>query len=203
MISDTGKSRIAWLGALILALVLALSCMPVATVGTELTRNTIRLSLAWYFVALILMMGLPRQERNATTRRGRIARWCWTWGVVCFVLHLVAAFQFFHQWSHAHAFEHTREVSGIGQGIYVSYLFTGLWILDTIWWWCWPQEFATRSIWWDRCLHAFMLFIVFNGTIVFETGMIRFVGATMFVILAAAWVQVLLRRMSGERLVVR
>src|SRR5262245_64557054 len=179
MISGTGKSRIAWLGAVILSLVLALSYTLVAAVGTELTRNSIRLSLAWYVVALMLLMGLPRQERNATTPRGRIARWCWTWGVVCFVLHLVMAFHFFHHWSHAHAYEHTREVSGIGEGIYISYLFAGVWIMDTIWWWCWPQEFAMRSIWWDRCLHSFMLFIVFNGTIVFEAGMIRWFGMTM------------------------
>jgi len=196
----TGESRIAWLGALLLSLMLALSCTLVATMGTALTKNTIRLSIAWYFVALMLMMALPRQERNATTRRGKIARWCWTWGVVCFVLHLVMAFHFFHHWSHAHAYEHTRDVSGIGEGIYVSYLFTGLWIMDTIWWWRWPQEFATRSIWWDRCLHSFMLFIVFNGTIVFEAGMTRWFGVTMFSILGVAWARALPRSMRGERL---
>src|SRR5262249_54223883 len=111
----------------------------------------------------------------------------WTWGVVCFLVHLAMAFHYYHHWSHANAFEHTREVSGNGEGIYLSYLFTWLWVCDAVWWWCWPRQFAGRSAWIDRGLHAFMLFIVFNGMVVFETGTIRWAGLVMFAVLTPLW----------------
>jgi hypothetical protein len=99
------------------------------------------------------------------------------------------AFHFYHHWSHADAFEHTRQVSGTGEGIFASYLFTWIWIADVIWWWFWPERFAARSLWIGRTLHAFMLFIVFNGMVVFESGVIRWAGIVMFVGLAAAWLR--------------
>jgi hypothetical protein len=155
--------------------------------GETLTRNTVRLSLAWYATALCLMMRLGPTDWLATSGVGRLARWCWTWGVVCFLVHLAMAFHYYHHWSHAHAFEHTRAVSGTGEGIYVSYLFTALWLADAIWWWALPAAYAARSAWIDRALHAFMLFIVFNGMVVFENGPIRWAGLLLFVALPAAW----------------
>jgi hypothetical protein len=152
-----------------------------------LTRNTVRLSLAWYAAALCLMMRLNPVDWLAISNLGNLARWCWTWGVVCFLVHLAMAFHYYHHWSHAHAFEHTRQVSGAGEGIYVSYLFTWLWIADAVWWWIQPKRYAARPVWIDRALHAFMLFIVFNGMIVFESGAIRWAGLLLFILLPAGW----------------
>ncbi len=115
------------------------------------------------------MLFLRPADWAIETPRGWAARWCWTWGLVCFLVHLAMAFHYFHHWSHAHAFERTREVSGVGEGIYVSYLFTWLWGADVAYWWLSPGGYAARSRWIDRTLQAFMLFIVINGTIVFET----------------------------------
>jgi hypothetical protein len=174
-----------------LALVLAtfmLTFAMAAEPGEMLTRNTVRLSLAWYATALTLMMRLAPDDWRAETRIGQVTRWCWTWSIVCFWVHLGVAFHFYHGWSHAHAFEHTRQVSGIGEGIYVSYLFTWLWTGDMIWWWVRPGSYAARSPWIDRALHAFMLFIVFNGMVVYESGLIRWAGLAMFAGLAAAWI---------------
>jgi hypothetical protein len=39
----------------------------------------------------------------------------------------------------------------------------------------------------DAVLHTFMLFIVFNGTVVYETGPIRWAGLTGFLLLAGVW----------------
>jgi hypothetical protein len=174
-------------GIALLVAILAGTSMLADDTGEMLTRNTVRLSLAWYAVALLLIMRLRPADWIAMSARGCLARWCWTWGVVCFLVHLGMAFHYYHRWSHAHAFEHTREVGGIGEGIYVSYLFTWLWIGDAAWWWTRPQQYAARPAWIDRSLHAFMLFIVFNGMIIFESGVIRWAGAFMFAALAAAW----------------
>jgi len=172
-------------GALVLTI--GLSLLLANQTGEMLTRNTVRLSLAWYSIAFCLMFCLGPADWTASTRLGRVARWCWTLSLVTFLVHLMMAFHFYHHWSHADAFNHTAEMSGIGEGIYVSYLFTLLWIVDVAWWWIQPLQFATRSVWIDRTLHAFMLFIVFNGTVIYERGPIRWAALAVFAALAIAW----------------
>ena len=174
-------------GLILLVTVIGLSAALADDVGETLTRNTVRLSLAWYAAALCLMMRLRPGDWRAESRLGSLARWCWAWAVICFLVHLAVAFHYYHHWSHADAFDHTRRVSGSGEGIYASYLFTCLWLADAVWWWSRPKQYATRSAWIDRALHAFMLFIVFNGMVVFESGPIRWAGMLMFVALPVAW----------------
>jgi len=175
-------------GAALLAAVLLVSRWLAGDVGDTLTRNTVRLSLAWYAVALCLLLRLSAADWGAESPAGRFARWCWTWALICFLVHLVMAFHYYHHWSHEHAFERTRRISGVGQGLYVSYLFTLLWTADVLWWWMAPARYRARSPWVDRLLHAFMLFIVFNSMVVFETGPIRWAGLAMFAVLGLAWI---------------
>jgi hypothetical protein len=99
-------------------------------------------------------------------------------GCALFWLHVAAAFHFYHRWSHHHAVEHTaaetKRLLGFefGQGIYFSYLFMVLWAIDAAWQWRTPL--APRRSPWTRCLvHAYLFFIAFNGTIVFEDGPVR------------------------------
>jgi len=175
------------LGLGLLAAVMLLTAVLAADVGEMLTRNTIRLSLAWYTVALCLMMRLNADDWSTTTASGKLARGCWTWAWACFLVHVVVAFHFYHHWSHADAFERTRRISGVGEGLYFSYLFTLLWSADVGFWWLWPARYAARPVWVDRSLHGFMLFMVFNSTVVFESGSIRWAGVTMFVVWGIAW----------------
>jgi hypothetical protein len=174
-------------GIAFLVAVFLLSTSPIQDGGDMRTRNTVRLSLAWYAVALFQMMRLDTADWSAATFLGRFARWCWTWAMVCFLVHLMTAFNYFHHWSHAHAFNQTRQVSGVGEGIYTLYLFVGVGLVDALWWWIRPKNYAGRSAWIDRVLHSFMLFIVFNGMIVFESGPIRWAGVLLFALLVIAW----------------
>jgi hypothetical protein len=106
--------------------------------GVLLTKWTIRLALVCYVacVAGWLSLGPARQPR--------IARAIWTLGCVLFDVHVACAFHFYHHWSHANAWQHTaertRELLGIavGDGIYFSYLFLFLWLLDVVWLWVCP-----------------------------------------------------------------
>jgi hypothetical protein len=173
------------MGMGLLAGIVALSFAAFDDAGDALIRNTIRLSLAWLLVALLLMLRLRREAWAAGTPLGRIARWCWAWGCVVFLVHLWMAFHYYHHWSWRHALEHTRRVAGVGEGIYVSYMFTWLWIADAAWWWARPASYAQRSAWIGRALHGFMLFIVFNGTVIYETGPIRYAGLGGLLILVA------------------
>src|SRR5262249_45029697 len=143
-------------GAALLTVTILGSSYIAADHGESLTRNTIRLALAWYFAALFLMMRLDRDGWRTETAAGRVARWCWTWGIVCFLVHVGMAFQYYHHWSHADAFERTRRISGLGEGIYFSYLFGLLWAADAAWWWIAPVRYAVRSRWVDASLHGFM-----------------------------------------------
>jgi hypothetical protein len=93
------------------------------------------------------------------------------------------AFEHYHHWSHAEAMRHTQERSGFGAGIFASHLFTLLWTADVLSWWLSPVWHSTRPRWIGWMLHAYMAFIVFNATVVYETGLIRWAGAAMFVAL--------------------
>jgi hypothetical protein len=157
------------------------------TLGDDLIRFTIRLALVYYVLAASLMLRLPAGDWRASAGRGRLARWCWTLAWAAYLVHLGMAFHHYHSWSHAAAVEHTRQVSGVGAGIYASHLFTLVWTMDVLFWWLQPARYATRSPWIDRMLHGFMAFIIFNGTIVYENGPIRWFGILMFSVLALLW----------------
>jgi hypothetical protein len=173
----------AW--AVLLAAVLAAPWLvPRADTGGYIIRGTVRVALAYYAAALVLMLTLRPHEWAAVTGRGRLARWCWALAWVTYGVHVGVAFHYYHHWSHADAVRHTREVSGVGEGIYVSHLFGVLWALDVAWWWLWPAAYAARPAWAVGLLHGFMAFIVFCGTVVYEGGPVRWAGAVLFAGLA-------------------
>jgi hypothetical protein len=183
----------------LLALILALPSLTASpTAGDDLTRHTVRLALLYYAAALTLMIQLRPPEWLARSGKGRLARWCWTLAWAAFVVHLAMAFHHYHHWSHEDAVRHTREVSGVGEGIYVSHLFGLAWIADVAGWWLRPAWYARRSPWIDRALHGFMVFVVFNATIVYETGLIRWLGVAFFAWLAAVCVLSHRRRGAGR-----
>jgi hypothetical protein len=195
-------SRHAWLipltGLAWLVLLSAVLCWPhltqSATLGEDLTRNTVRVSLLFYAAAAVLMLRLQPGEWDATTARGRLARWLWTLSWVAYLVHLGMAFHHYHRWSHAAAVEHVERIAHFGPGIYVSHLFTLLWTADVTWWWLRPHGYAARPPWLGRVLHAFMLFVIFNGTVVYEDGPIRWAGVALFVLLGTLF----LTRLTGQ-----
>jgi hypothetical protein len=132
------------------------------------------------------MLSLSPGEWTAAGR-GRLARCCWSLAWLAYVVHVGMAFHHYHGWSHANAVRHVRDVSGIGEGIYVSHAFTLLWTLDVAYWWLRPHEYAARSPWVDRLLHGFMAFVAFNATVVYEQGFIRWAGLALFAVLGLLW----------------
>jgi hypothetical protein len=163
--------------------------------GDAVTRWTVRLALAYYALAAALMLRLRRPEW-AARGRGRFARWCWTLGCAAFLVHVAAAFAFFHGWSHQRAYEATdRATGGYGAGLYVSYLFTLAWTADVVWWWVNPRSYAARPNRVGLALHGFLAFMVFNATVVFESGPTRWAGVVLF---AGLTFLLLLRGAAGK-----
>ena len=144
----------------------------------ELTRWTVRLSLAFY----IGRIALDLAPRPATARRDRLSRGLWTTGCLFLWLHVGCAFQFYHHWSHKAAFEstarETAETMGLawGGGLYFNYAFMLLWAGDAAWWWLSPASYRRRSRFISYTLHAYLAFIAFNATVVFESGPVRYAG---------------------------
>jgi hypothetical protein len=141
--------------------------------GDLVTRMTARVALLFWFLA---SAALIRRQRD-------FARAAWTVGCTTFLIHIATAFDRVHGWSHAAAVRHVEAVSGFGPGLFVSYLFTALWVADTLWWWLDRRGHDGRAVRLDQAIHAFFAFMVFNGTVVYETGFIRWTGVVAFALL--------------------
>jgi len=178
----------AWLGLLLVVLGMPY-WLDSPTRGDDLTRDTVRLSLACYGTAAALMLRLRPGDWAARSGRGALARWCWTLAWATYLIHVSMAFHYYHHWSHAAAVAHTRQVSGVGEGIYASHLFTLAWTADVAFWWWRPRSYARRAPWVGGLLHGFMVFIIFNATVVYETGFIRWAGGLLLATLAVLWLR--------------
>ena len=128
------------------------------------------------------------------------ARLAWSLGCVAFLVHVAAAFQVEYAWSHAVALRETaRQTAAVtgwetGTGLYLNYLFTLLWVVDAAWWWRGLERYRNRPAWVTASLHGFCLFIAVNATMVFETGLIRWIALLVMLALAAVFVTTRLRR---------
>jgi hypothetical protein len=140
-------------------------------------RSSARYALIFWAVAVFSMVfRKPSSDRLA-----------WTLGSLMYLCHVGLAFHYAHHWSHAKAFAHVEEAAGYGEGIYVSYFFTLVWAADALWWCCWPRSYSLRPAWLGWSVHGFMVFIIFNATVVFESGFIRWAGLALLVAIAAFW----------------
>jgi hypothetical protein len=156
--------------------------------GALLTLWTIRLALVGYVAAVVLELGglaIPRRQRQA--------RAAWTAAWLLLVVHVWCAFEFHHHRSHAAAYADTARktacVVGLdwGGGIYFNYLLLLAWGGDVGWWWSAPAGYLARPRWIGAALHAYLAFLAFNATIVFETGRIRWAGLAACAVVAWAW----------------
>jgi hypothetical protein len=179
-----------------LALLAVLLAVPALTAdpGEALTRNTIRLSLLFYGGAAVMMPRLGAPDWAAQTPRGRLTRACWVLAWLAYLIHLGMAFHYYHGWSHDDAVRRTERESGFGPGIYLSHAFTLVWLADVVFWLGWPRRYAARSPWVGVALHGFLVFMIFNATVVFGHGWIRWAGAALLALVAAA---VMLRWRGG------
>ena len=152
--------------------------------GPLLTSWTIRLALAAY--ALWLGWWLAGGARPLSRRGEAFGRGLYTLACILFLLHVICAFHFYHHWSHRAAFDdtarQTEELLGVplGEGIYFSYLFLGVWMADALWMWA----SDSRPRWLTPAVQLYMAFIAFNGAVIFESGITRWIGIPVTVVLA-------------------
>lgn len=142
---------------------------PVLTAPQEFSLWMVRVSFVLYVVALV-----------------RFSRGMWTAACGFYLLHMVTAFAFFHNFSHREAYEatarQTQALLGVyyGGGLYWNYVFTVVWMGDVLWVWLG----RTRAGWVTWSVHGFLAFMFFNATVVFGKGWMRWAGAAAFLALA-------------------
>lgn len=123
---------------------------------------------------------------SALIFRGYLARVEWVCAWLMLVAHVAAAFHFAHGWSHEDAYRHTAATAGVGEGLYVNYLFVAVWGADAVWLAISPRSYAARPRWVGWAVHGFLGFIVLNATVVFGSTAARVVGIVVALGLAAA-----------------
>ena len=144
-----------------------------------ITLITIRIALVCYALAVAGWLAGYRMQRFRI-----LLRLLWTIGCVSFIAHVVAAFQFTHHWSHQAAIQSTAQQThqligwAFGEGLYFSYFFLFIWLVDVAYWWLNPDVYESRSIWIDIGIHGYLFFIAFNGAVIFESGVTRIGGIT-------------------------
>jgi outer membrane protein assembly factor BamB len=117
-------------------------------------------------------------------RREDLARWLWTAGCVLLWVHVGLAMHYVYGWDHARMVSETArqtlEVTGwrSGVGVWFNYAVMGLWAGDAAHWWsAGHRRYFGRARWVSVGVYGFLLFMVFNATVVFGRGETRWVGA--------------------------
>lgn len=131
--------------------------------------------------------------------------WVWAAGIAFMAVHFALAFEVRHGWSHAAALRataaQTAAVYGFdwGGGVFVNYLFLGVWAIDAGAWRAAPDRYASRGPLWSWTLRAFYLVIILNAAVVFAAGPRRLLGAVIVATLVWSWRHGPFRRPSTRR----
>ena len=160
--------------------------------GELLTRSTIWISIIAYTIGCVVF-AIVRNQSDAD-RRARLA---WTIGCAALVAHFAFAFHFFHAWNHESAYidtaRQTARVFGInwGGGLFINYAVAILWAADVLWWWFAGVTAYRRRPWLvTLAWHGFLIFIIFNATVVFANGLTRWIGILVTLCLCLTWIVV-------------
>ena len=139
-----------------------------------LLRWTVRFAVILYLGRVWTEWRLTGKKNDAQrVQRMQRARWLWTAGAVCYLAHVLCAFAFVHDWSHARAYQHTAAetaaTTGIdwGGGLYLNYLLTLVWLVDMLAWWLVDIRLPYRSKIYFVLLHGYFAFMFFQATVVF------------------------------------
>ena len=164
--------------------------------GELLTRATIWIAIVAYTTgSVIFALARGRSRWDSATRLA------WTIAVFSLIAHFICAYEFYHHWSHESAYldtaRQTDEVVGLnwGGGLFINYAFLIIWAIDVGWWWLRGlNSYRTRPWGVVAAWHGFLIFILFNATVVFKDGGVRWVGLIICLTLLLAWIVIAMQR---------
>lgn len=153
-----------------------------------IVRWTARLVVFAYVLRLLYDLQIWPWPKIRSDRTNRIMRNVWVAAAFIYLIHIAAAFQFVHHWSHAAAYEHTAQqtarITGwhSGGGVWINYLIALWWPLDLLW--ICRKGIDKLPRWYVRIMHASLGFIIFNATVVFGPKWWVALGLILLVYLA-------------------
>ncbi len=176
--------------------------------GEFLTRGTIWVSIVGYAVGSVVFALSFSARKKAHFAVEPVPRWTHreklesarvVWTVACASLfaHFISAFQYYHGWSHAAAYRdtarQTAEMVGLnwGGGLYINYALLIIWVADIGWWWRSGLDSYRKRPWLlVASWHGLLIFIIFNSTVVFGDGIVRWLGLGFCLLLALTWLRI-------------
>jgi hypothetical protein len=169
-------------------------------IGELLTRGTIWLAIVAYAIGSAVFVFARSRPRWLSLTLA-----AWTIGCISLIAHFICAFHFYHNWSHELAYRdtarQTEEIVGLnwGGGLFINYAVLVGWIVDIGWWWLSGiNSYLSRR--WRLVLlwHAFLVFIIFNATVVFDSGIVRWAGLAISLCLVVSWVVITRNRWTAN-----
>ena len=164
--------------------------------GELLTRSTVWIAI-FSFVLGTILFAAHSKRRNFDD----LVRLSWTVASLALITHFITAFHYYHHWSQLSALQETarqtNEVFGLnwGGGLVINYLLLLLWIFDVAWWWLRGLDsYRRRPLPWLLSWHGFLIFMIFNATVVFKDGLRRWLGFVLCLILCFAWYSIIKTR---------
>lgn len=157
-------------------------CRPGRSLGGRLRSTRSKGMMVLVYITAWLAISAWAGTLWLRKRCPRQARLLWTVGALSLFSHWSLAFHIVHGWDHEHAAatiaEETYRRSGVkwDGGIYVNHAFTLIWLLDAAAWWIAPRCHQTRSRWLEGLVQFIFLFMFFNATVVFGSGLAVPVG---------------------------
>jgi hypothetical protein len=157
-------------------------------IAQVITKGAVWLAILAYAIGIALFA----YNRSRALAAVRVA---WTAACVALIAHFTSAFHFYHHWSQESALLDTaRQTKGViglnwGGGLFINYAVLSLWIVDVGSWWLKGIDSYRRRrrlivlLW-----HGFLIFIIFNATVVFKDGIVRWVGVITSLSLVASWI---------------
>jgi hypothetical protein len=165
------------------------------TVGEHASIWAIRLAM----MVLVMCLGL---EIRGWPKTSPLLSNLWLFGAIAAFCHSLGALTTFHHGSHAEALkstaDQTQELLGvpIAAGLYFNYIFVATWFADAIWRIVAPMRYQRLPPAYHLVVTGFLVFIAFNGAVVFKTGPFRWAGIASVVVLGALW---LLQKRTAEQ----
>jgi hypothetical protein len=146
----------------------------------------------WLALLLFVAGDTGRSFAHRGSRPPEWAWWAFTLGLLLALIHTVLAFDIVHNWVHDDAVlstaQQTEAVFGVsvGWGVYVNYVFYGVWLTDAVWWRVSPDlHRRPAAVTW--ALRIFYLIIILNAAVIFAVGWRRILGLLLVSWLVRVW----------------
>jgi hypothetical protein len=148
---------------------------------------------ARFAIACVLARWLLAARRPAAATPSLAECVLWSVGACIHLLHVAAAFELVHHWSHGAALLHTaRQTAAVvglewGAGLYFNYAFTLLWIADAARLWIeWAKRRPVVPRWFAVGVQGAFAFMILNATVVFGPPVWKWAAAAFAILWWAA-----------------